>query len=89
MSELVDIADVSNSLRAIEISVGFLSSTGGNPNQVYKDYLADVLIMDVKRFAPSGLVCTYVFLLHTRTQMTGSTMALSSHLSFYPCLFVY
>ena len=67
MSELIDIADVSNSLRAIEISVGFLSSTGGDPNQVYKDYLANVLIMDVNRFAPSGLVCTYVFLLYTRT----------------------
>ena len=60
MAELVDVADVSNSLRAIEIAVAILSSTGGDPNQFYKDYLANVLLMDVNTFAPSGMVC-YLF----------------------------
>ena len=54
--QLVDIADVSNSLRAIEIAVGFLNLTGGDPNQLYKDYLTNVLVMDVNVYAPSGLV---------------------------------
>ena len=59
--QLVDIADVSNSLRAIEIAVGFLNLTGGDPNQLYKDYLANVLVMDVDVYSPSGLVRTNLY----------------------------
>ena len=59
-SQLMDIADVSNSLRAIEIAVGFLSLTNGDPNQLYKDYLTNVLIMDVDVYAPSGLVSSEI-----------------------------
>ena len=70
-SQLLDIADVSNALRACEIAVGILNLTGGDANQLYKEYLTKVLIMDVHVFAPSGLVscCCRPGVVYKRVEM--------------------
>ena len=56
MGELGRIADVSNALRAIEISIGFLVSMKADPNMLYKKYLTEILQMDPDVFIPSGKV---------------------------------
>lgn len=56
MRELGRIADVSNALRAIEISIGFLVSMKADPNMLYKKYLTEILQMDQDVFIPSGKV---------------------------------
>ena len=60
MSELPEIADISNALRATEIAIGFLASTGGQPNHFYKPYLEDVLHMNAEKFLASGKVISII-----------------------------
>ena len=60
MLELPEIADVSNALRAIEIAIGLLLSTGGQPNQLYIRYLEDILHMNAEKFLASGKVLFYL-----------------------------
>lgn len=56
--ELKEISDVSNALKAVEISIGFLTSSLTSPDkeQPYEKYLNDVLRMDVEKFLPSRKV---------------------------------
>ena len=53
MRELRQIADVSNALRAVEISVGFLVSMKAEPSMFYKKYLTEILQMDHNVYLPS------------------------------------
>ena len=61
--ELKEISDVSNALKAVEISIGFLTSTitPADKEQPYEKYLNDVLMMDVEKYLPSRKVqnCTF------------------------------
>ena len=56
--ELKEISDVSNALKAVEISIGFLTSSLTSPDkeQPYEKYLNEVLRMDVEKFLPSRKV---------------------------------
>ena len=56
MRELRRVADVSNALRAVEISIGFLVSVKADPNMLYKKYLTEILQMDPDVFIPSRKV---------------------------------
>jgi len=59
--ELKDISDISHALNAVEISIGFLTSTK-NPadkEQPYEKYLQDVLKMDVDKHLPGKKVCAF------------------------------
>ena len=56
MRELRRVADVSNALRAVEISIGFLVSMKADPNMLYKKYLTEFLQMDPDVFIPSRKV---------------------------------
>ena len=56
MRELRRVADVSNALRAVEISIGFLVSMKADPNMLYKKYLTEILRMDPDVFIPSRKV---------------------------------
>ena len=63
MRELRQIADVSNALRAVEISVGFLVSMKAEPNMFYKKYLTEILQMDHNVYLPSVKVRSYSILM--------------------------
>ena len=56
--ELKEISDVSHALNAVEISIGFLTSTitPADKEQPYEKYLKDVLKMDVEKHLPSRKV---------------------------------
>ena len=59
MAELKNISDVSNAIKAVEISIGFLTSTinPADKEQPYEKYLKDVLRMDdVEKYLPSRKV---------------------------------
>ena len=56
MRERRRVADVSNALRAVEISIGFLVSMKADPNMLYKKYLTEILQMDPDVFIPSRKV---------------------------------
>lgn len=57
MSELKAIDDVSNTLKAVETTIGFLSKTGGPANHLYVKYLEDTLSYNPKKYLPSAKVC--------------------------------
>ena len=68
--ELKEISDVSNALKAVEISIGFLTSSLTSPDkeQPYEKYLNEVLRMDVEKFLPSrkvlfSLSSSFIFLI--------------------------
>ena len=54
--ELHELSDVSNALRAVEIAMGFLISTGAEPNRFYIKYLEEVLCMEPTQYLASGKV---------------------------------
>lgn len=58
MSELSEIADVSHSLYAAEIAIGFLSTTitRNEPEMLYHKYLENVLKIDTQKYLPSRKV---------------------------------
>lgn len=56
--ELKAMDDVSNTLKAVETSIGFLSRTGGKPNQTYVTYLKETLSYEPKKYLPSEKVCS-------------------------------
>lgn len=60
MSQLRTMDDVSNTIKAVETSIGFLSKTGGQPNQFYVKYLQEILLYDAKKYLPSHKVCIIV-----------------------------
>ena len=57
--ELKEISDVTHALNAVEISIGFLTSTitPADKEQPYEKYLRDSLKMDVEKYLPSRTVC--------------------------------
>ena len=55
-AEFHSLPEVCDALRAAEISIGLLSSTGAEPNVFYKKYLEDVLRMPASQFLVSGKV---------------------------------
>ena len=57
-AEFHDLAQVCDALRAVEIAIGLLSSTGAEPNYFYKKYLEDIR-MDPSTFLVSGKVNFY------------------------------
>ena len=57
-SELKELSDVCDALRAVEITVGFLISTGADPNTFYRDYLQEVLCMEPSQYLASVKVKT-------------------------------
>ena len=57
--EFHDIAQVCDALRAVEIALSLLSSTGADANYFYKKYLEDIR-MDPKTCLVSGKVCAYL-----------------------------
>jgi len=60
--ELKEISDVSHALNAVEISIGFLTSTitPADKEQPYEKYLKDVLKMDVEKHLPSRKVSSLI-----------------------------
>ena len=58
-AEFHSLPEVCDALRAAEISIGLLSSTGAEPNVFYKKYLEDVLRMPASQFLVSGKVCYF------------------------------
>ena len=58
MKELTEITDISHALNAIEIAIGFLSSTitPADEEQPYENYLRDNLKMDIVKCIPSRKV---------------------------------
>ena len=58
VAELKEISDVSNAIKATEISIGFLTSTitPADKEQPYEKYLKDVLRIDVEKHLPSRKV---------------------------------
>ena len=56
LSELHELSDVCDALRAIEIAMGFLISTGADPNKFYKEYVEEVLCMNLAQYLASGKV---------------------------------
>ena len=56
VSELHELSEVCDALRAIEIAMGFLISTGADPNKFYKEYLGEVLCMNPVQYLASGKV---------------------------------
>ena len=58
MKELTEISYISHALNAIEIAIGFLSSTitPADEEQPYENYLRDNLKMDIVKCIPSRKV---------------------------------
>ena len=53
---MTDIADVSISLRAVETAIGILTSTGGDSNMFFREYLTNILRMNEQECIVSGKV---------------------------------
>ncbi|XP_057290514.1 E3 ubiquitin-protein ligase rnf213-alpha-like isoform X3 [Hydractinia symbiolongicarpus] len=64
MIEFTEIADISNALRAIEIAIGMLTATSGDPNMFYKNYLTDVLQMEADVFVTGAKMQNTIRLAH-------------------------
>jgi len=60
MSEISDVTQVSDTLKGVEIAIGFLSSTGGDAKLSYLVYLKDILHMNVDKYLPSAKVSNTV-----------------------------
>ena len=56
LDEILDIVDVSFTLRAVETTIGILASTGGDPNMLLRKYLTDILRMNEHECLASGKV---------------------------------
>ena len=56
MFELTGVHQVSESLKGVEIAIGFLSSSGADPMLNYAVYLQDILHMNVTKYLPSPKV---------------------------------
>ena len=55
-SEIQSLPEVCDSLRATEITIGLLSTTGADSNVFFKKYLEDVLRMPADKFLTSAKV---------------------------------
>ena len=61
LDELKHIDDLSNTLKAVETAIGFLSTHGGTPNQKYDEYLDTKLRYNPKHYLASktvNMLCT-------------------------------
>ena len=87
MSELDAIGDVSNALRCVEIALGFLTSTGGDPHVFYKQYISTILHMNIETFIASRKV-TFLYvrvcMLHAR-MCTCHLVCISMYVASYLC----
>ena len=87
MSELDAIGDVSNALRCVEIALGFLTSTGGDPHFSYKQYISTILHMNIQTFIASRKV-TFLYvrvcMLHAR-MCTCQLVCISMYVVSYLC----
>lgn len=54
--ELCDQSDVTHALRGVDVAMGILVSIGGDPDCLLRDYLEEVLRMNVQQFMPSAKV---------------------------------
>nr|XP_047126393.1 E3 ubiquitin-protein ligase RNF213 isoform X3 [Hydra vulgaris] len=64
LDEMIDIADVSVALRAVETAIGIIISTGGDCNMYLRDYLTNVLRMNEQDYIVSGKMHDYIRLTH-------------------------
>ena len=56
LAEMIDIADVSIALRAVETAIGILTFTGGDSNMFFREYLTNILRMNEQECIVSGKV---------------------------------
>ena len=61
LRELKRIDDLTNALKAVETAVGFLSTHGGQPNQLYMEYLDKKLRYEPKQYLASKSVRILTF----------------------------
>ena len=59
LGELKQIDDLTNALKAVETAIGFLSNHGGQPNQLYSEYLDKKLRYEPKQYLASKSVRTF------------------------------
>ncbi|XP_065678763.1 E3 ubiquitin-protein ligase rnf213-alpha isoform X3 [Hydra vulgaris] len=64
LDEMIDIADVSIALRAVETVIGIITSTGGDCNMYLRDYLTNVLRMNEQDYIVSRKMHDYIRLTH-------------------------
>ncbi|XP_065676513.1 E3 ubiquitin-protein ligase rnf213-alpha-like isoform X2 [Hydra vulgaris] len=64
LDEMIDIADVSVALRAVETVIGIITSTGGECNMYLRDYLTNILRMNEQDYIVSGKMHDYIRLTH-------------------------
>ena len=56
LGELKQIDDLTNALKAVETAIGFISTHGGKPNQMYIEYLHKTLRYEPKLYLASKSV---------------------------------
>ena len=54
LSEFKDLKDVTDVVKTIEITVGFLSTSGGDPEMSIGDYCRDVLLLNEGKSTPKN-----------------------------------
>ncbi|XP_065678772.1 E3 ubiquitin-protein ligase rnf213-alpha isoform X3 [Hydra vulgaris] len=64
LDEMINIADVSIALRAVETVIGIITSTGGDSNMYLRDYLTNILRMNEQDYIVSGKMHDYIRLSH-------------------------
>ncbi|XP_065678766.1 E3 ubiquitin-protein ligase rnf213-alpha isoform X3 [Hydra vulgaris] len=64
LDEMIDIADVSIALRAVETVIGIITSTGGDCNMYLRDYLSNILRMNEQDYIVSRKMHDYIRLTH-------------------------